>query len=386
MLMALLVGIALAGTATLHVGVHRQAGTVYDIAADGAAGMCTVEEARVTCPADGPVTFRWGPGGPWTLVGQSVVAPGEVGVAFVLATEESRTEQRALLAARPIEPETVRNLFLRAGEVEPPAPSAGMVDDLVALGSHPDPKIRRAVIDALTPFWRRTASDPLPPTAPTLVPEHLIRTFAADQDPRVRRRLAARLRELRQPSESVAMEAQSALLALVSDRRSGVQRAATATLSHASRDGAYPAELSWEMALENVGRPGPPGRAAANTLKQLRPFLDPERVDAAEAVHRVLLHHPERAWHVWSAWKEDVPWRRDWAERLFLETVGLDRALLRYWAERHPVELSTMLRRWESAPPHSERWEVVRAWLADTPHSHLRAALELPSPDLPQEQ
>ena len=108
-----LLAVAFAGTATLHVGVHREAGDVYDIAVDGAAGLCTASPTRISCPADDPVTFRWGPGGDWALVGATQVAPEEVGVAFVLATEESRKAELAQLAGA-VNRDVVQALFAPA--------------------------------------------------------------------------------------------------------------------------------------------------------------------------------------------------------------------------------------------------------------------------------
>ena len=89
MSMIWLLGAALAGNAVLHVGVHQRAGDLYNIAADGAAGQCVVAGCRIACPADGPVTFRWGPGGDWRLEGDTVVDPGMEGVAHVVPVEGS---------------------------------------------------------------------------------------------------------------------------------------------------------------------------------------------------------------------------------------------------------------------------------------------------------
>lgn len=371
-------GSALAASATLHVGVHAAAGSVYDIAADGASGQCVVGPARISCPADAPVTFRWGPGGPWTLVGQTIVAPGEVGVAFVLASEEARTAERTQLAHRPIDPEVIRRVFVRTGTQEARAPSIGMIDDLTGLAGHPDPRVRRAVLDALVPFWRHTASDPFDAAAPELVGEQLIGQFAEDEDVRVRRRLAARLKDIQEPDQAVAEQVFAALGSLSGDSRASVQRAATASMSQAAGGAAVPSEVAWAMAMQNVTREGPPGRAAANTLKHLRSYLDADQVDATEAVHAALQHHPERAWHVWSAWREEVPFRRPWVDLLLRETAGLDRRLLRYWASREPESLGMALAAWEPAPPHSARWEVLRAWLSDAEDPPLRDILGLP--------
>ncbi len=362
-----LLATALAGTATLHVGVHRQAGDVYGIAAEGAAGLCTATPVRIDCPADGPVTFRWAGGGDWVLVGDTEVAPDEVGVAWVLASDESRAAELEQLAGA-VDRDLVQALFAPAPGIPALPPSMGMIRELERLARHPDPNVRRAVVDALVPLWRHTASDPFHVDAPEVLEPGLITLLANDPDVRVRRRLAARLRDLRTSDVARREEADAALQKLLRDTRPPVQRAATASLKMTVPKGISAGEESWLSAMERVAAPGPPGRAAANTLAFLATVLEPsDVVHPAEAMHRIMEHHPERAWKFWYAWRDDLGWDPDRMRVLLRDTVGLHRGLLRHFARTAPEELDIVLRRWEPNPPHSERWRTVHAWLEDLP-------------------
>jgi len=380
---AILLGTAWAGTVTLHVGVHREAGTVYDIAADGADGQCTVGPSRLSCPASGPVTFRFGARGDWFLYGDHVLEPGATGTALVLATEEAREDARAQLAFA-VTPEKVKALFVRTGEHNPPAPSPGMLEDLERLVRHPAPLVRRAVVDGLVPYWRRTNLDPFAMDAPEVLSGGLIERLATDTDSRVRRRLAAALREVNAPGRPLAVESREALLKLVVDARPGVQKAAMSSMKIASEHETLPGEFTWSKAIRRVESPGPPGRAAANTLAFLAKDLEPSPiVDPGEAVQLTFFFHRERSWNVWSAWREHVPFRRDWADSLFRETLGLNGKLLRYWAENEPAALAQSIESWEADPPHSKRFSMVGAILANETDERVRAALELG--ELPQD-
>lgn len=362
-------------TVTLHVGVHREAGTASDLAADGADGLCAVVRDRITCPASGPVTFRWGPGGDWVLVGDAVLSPGERGTALVLASEASRSAQRARLSPATVTREDVAELFVRTGDHPVPAPSAGMLEDLVALASHPDPLVRREVVEALVPYWRHTESDPFPVDAPPVLPEGLLTRLAADPDRSVRRKLAARLRELRAPGTPQAEEATRVLVGLAADT-GAVQRAALVSLGAQSRTDAGPALETWALAMDRVAEPGPPGRAAANTLAVLADKLAPgPGVDPAEAVRRVVFHHPEKGWKVWNAWVEDVPFDRALAEVLVRDTVGYSPSLVRAWGRSAPAELAGILTTWEPGAPHSERYRALARAVGATDDPALRAAV-----------
>jgi len=352
-----------AEVAALHVGVHREAGTILNIAADGADGQCWTARERLLCPASQPVTFRYGGDGDWVVVGESVVAPGATGVAFVLADPAARADEITRLARGTVTADDVRDLFVRTGDHPVAPPSMEMLDALFALVDHPDSAVRKAVIDALVPWWRHTASDPLPADAPQLVPGGLITGLARDRDHRVRRRLANRLREVNEPGEPLQAEAREALVLLAS-QVGGVQRAATTSLSLQARAGRANAVQTWQLSMERVTTPGPPGRAAANSLGRLAAELEPsDVVDPERAIELVFVHHRERTWNVWGAWRHHVPFDADRLARLLRETEGAHRGLLRHVQEHHPEELQDILASWEPAQPHSERYRMIRGML-----------------------
>ncbi|MEQ1507397.1 MAG: hypothetical protein ABMB14_34530 [Myxococcota bacterium] len=349
-----------AGSVVLAVSVHREAGSVYEIAADGAAGICAVEGATIRCPAIGPVTFRWGPGGAFALTGDTVLAPGATGTAAVWAAADPPGTER--LRPEVATPEDVRAMFRRTGDHPVPVPSAAAFAALLALHDHPDPLVRREVIDALMPYWRHTASDPFPMEAPQVVPPGLLTALGHDPDPAVRRRLAARLRELRAPGDPLSTEATMLLLALAADG-GGVQRAAFASLSVKAREGDVPAIEAWQAALDRVRTPGPPGRAAANTLAALATTLEPgPDVDPVQAVTATAAFQLERTWAVWKAWREEVPFDAVIAARMLRETVGMSPSLIKRWAADDPDGFAGLLAAWEPIAPHSDRYlAVVRA-------------------------
>ena len=361
---------------TLHVGVHRAAGGVHDIAVDGAAGQCRVSAERLICPADGPVRFRYGPGAPWVLLGDTELGPGSSGTAFVLIDDAHRVEARELLRAEVVTEADVRDLFVRTGDDPVEPPSMGMLLDLFALVEHPAFEVRRAVIDALVPWWRHTASDPLPLGAPQIVPGGLIETLSKDRETRIRRRLANRLREVNAPGEPLQQEAREALYRLA-HQAGGVQRAATSSLKLQALSGRADPVKAWMLALERVQTPGPPGRAAANTLGRLAGEIEPSEVVRPErAIELVFLHHRERAWHVWNAWRDHVAFDDSRLERLLRETVGYDAGLMAWSARHHPEEVAAVLARWEPAPPHSDRWRLITSPFRDTEEEALRALLD----------
>ncbi len=362
--------------AMLHVGVHSDAGTAFDVAADGAAGQCQVQFSRVVCPATGPVTFRWGPGGgDWDLTGSTVVEPGSTGVAWVLAPEGDRTKERARLARTTVTQADVRDLFFATGDHEVPTPSMGMLQDLFSLVDHPDPLVRRQLIDALVPWFRHTASDPLSPDAPQLVPPGLITQLAMDRDKVVRRRLANRLRDVNMPGEPLQAEANTALHYLVSIPNS--TRPATASLGVLSKAGRANAEESWISAIGRVTTPGPKGRAAANALARLSQVLEPsDVVDPQRGLALVLRHHRERTWRYWSAWRDDLPFDRTTFDLLLRDTLGAHQGLMRHFAAEAPDELAQALAAWEPSPPHTPRWKLVTQPIQGTEHPELRRLLD----------
>lgn len=362
------------GAATLHVGVHRAAGTLSAIAADGAAGQCVSGPARVSCPADGVVTFRWAGDDRFELVGDVDALPGEVATAWVLARDETVVSERIALQT-PTE-SVVRRVFVGASGAEPVPASRALVDDLIGLTRHPDPLVRRGAVEGLVPWWRRTASDPLEADAPEILPPGLIVTLAADDDTRVRRTLARNLRDIRSPS--LQTEAWNAMMRFEADRPP-VERAALASMNSMVRSGRAPAEEAWARAMRAAADPGPPGRAAANTLAWLARELTPSSdVDPATAVETVLARHPERAWKVWYAWRAHLPFDPGRADTLLRRTVGLHAGLLRTWATQDAAGLARLVRAWEPAPPHSERFAEAGAALSDVDDVLLREALGLP--------
>jgi hypothetical protein len=255
-----------------------------------------------------------------------------------------------------------------------------MVADLARLGRHPNPLVRRAVVDGLMPFWRHTASDPFPFQAPELLPTGLIATLSRDPDTRVRRRLAAQLKELRSADSAQREEAEEALLRLVDDPKPPVQRAATNSLKMTISDGRVSALDAWQLAMERATREGPPGRAAAGTLVWLARELEPSKqVVPVDALGVVLGHHPERAWGLWFAWREHIPYDHHRVMEMLRQTTGLHRGLLQHWAKTVPDDLAVTLRAWEPGAPHTDRFELVKAWLADVRHGPIRTALGLPA-------
>jgi hypothetical protein len=392
-------GDAVPGYAVLHVAVHRDAGTLSGVAADGASGQCRpLGTARLACPASGPVTFRWG-GERWVLwgavrdpdptdgavlrgagpaaPGPLVVSPGEVGVAALFPPTGMRDDDRRTLRAAPT-PEAVRQLFLRTGD-RPIAPATpGLFADLLALTQHEDPLVRREAMRGLMPYVRHTASDPFPADAPSLLPPGFLQRMATDEDPRVRRRNGALLREIG-PADTLAGPAETTLRRMLQDAHPSVRRQAIAIWSaHAREGGEDEAVEAWNAALERVPTEGAPGRAACNALAKLADSVDPEAVDVDGAMALVMEHHPERAWRMWKAWREELPFDAGRAGFLFSETVGLSERLIRDWAEDEPDALAAVLVAWEPTEPHSERWGVVRGWLATrTDHPRLREVLAL---------
>jgi hypothetical protein len=363
---------------TLRVGVHVDAGTVYDIAADGADGQCAAGPSWLQCPATEAVRFRWGPGeaSGWELSGETVLEPGETGVGWVLAREADRVEARSRMDPERTTAEDVRELFVRYGKNHPEAPSAGMLSDLLLLVEHPDNRVRRAVVEGLHPWGWRSRLGPLPPTAPVPIPEGTLLALADDPDKGVRRRVLLLVRDLR-PSH-LSDEGTAVLAKLTVDPVRGVRRAAFASLARAPLSEAMEAEEAWARAIRSVSQPGPPGRAAANTLAKLAQITGPtEVIDPVRGVEVTLTHHPERTWRVWTAWRREVPFHRPWVDLLLRETLGLGPALLKHWAEEEPEGLAEAIREWEPVGPHSQRFELVQRYLVDVGAAEVREALEL---------
>jgi hypothetical protein len=363
--------------AVLEVGVHRDAGTLAEIAADGAAGLCVPGPAVISCPATGPVAFRWAGDPAWELVGDATVAPGETAQAWVLAIDDPAT----LAGLDPLDRTAAYGAFVRTGDHETPPLSSGLLEHLWAAARSADPAVRRVAVDGLLPLLRHTGTDPFPFEAPPLIPPGLIAQLGRDPDVRVRRRLAAILREFR-PSDATPAwftdEIRTTLLRLVRDGPS-VSRAAMASLGQSAWSGVVPAQDAWRDAIERVQLPGPPGRAAAATLARLAASLDPgPGVDPEQAVALVFTYQREKTWVVWTAWRKAVPFDRARVDVLLRSTLGVGTRLLRFWAESDPEGLAAAIEGWEPSPPHSDRFRIARDALVGTPHPGLRAALDLP--------
>lgn len=356
--------LALGQPVTLHVGVHREAGTVYDVAVDGAAGQCTVGPSRISCPARGPVRFRWGPDDAWEVAGDVELHPGETGRAWVLAVSGSREAERARLAWDVVDEAAVLELWVPAGDRHPPPPSLGMLADVLALAEHPDRRVRMAVLDGLLSWVRGTFSDPMAREAPSILPEGWLTHRAEDPDPAVRVRVVRLLREV--SSEELRDEAAALLVDLATDgghRR--VRRAALNGLGSAPRRELLPAEEAWVLALDAVPLETAQGRAACNTLGRLASHAEPNDVVVPEeAIARCIVYHPERVWRLWVPWREEVPFHRPWVDSLLRATDGLRRELIVYWEETAPEALQEALDAWEPGPPHTERYAVIERWRA----------------------
>lgn len=356
-----LISIALGGVATLHVGVHQQAGSIYDIAADGADGQCSVlGMSRLACPASGPVTFRWGGDASFALSGVVVVGPEEEGRAFVLPPDGSRTAWREKLEDPT--PEAVREVFLRTADREVPIPSPALFADLVELSRHPDWRVRKEAVRSLAPFVRHTASDAFPADAPSLLPEGLLLRLALDRQPRVRRTVARLIREMR-ATDPRADEARQVAEQYEQDDDRRVRKLSVKLGSAQVAEGMRDPLEAWQEALTRVDRPGAPGRAACKALAQLHPYLEPGTVDADRALAAVVAHQPEKAWTVWAAWREEIPFHAGRARYLLESTVNLSLPLVRHWAKNDPRALAGVLSDWEPGAPHSRRFTVIAGWL-----------------------
>ncbi len=370
-MLPLLPALALAGSVTLHVGVPTALGTPSDVQVRGADEACTVEGAHLTCPATGPVRFSW-PGPDQALWGSTTLAPGETGRAWVLAAEGRRgPEREALRAATTGEVDRhdlarLRELLVFTSAHTPPWPSPGLLEDHLALLEHPDPRIRREAMEGLFPWVAGTPFDPLPVEAPVPVDAARLAALARDADKGVRRRLAHQLRTARPdlPRDLVA----ELLETLLADPHPGVRRAALVALPEAVDRGAFPARAAWERTLALVPRDPPPGRAACNVLGRLRAPLERAgvTVDPAPALAACLEHHPERAWRLWTGWREALPVDAGTIRLLLERTVGINPSLVRHWHTTDPSALAAALEGW-SDPRHPERDDLIRALLDPPP-------------------
>ena len=368
--------VAAPGVATLEVGVHRAAGDLASVVAEGADGPCERLESTIQCPASGSVTFRWEGSDAFSLQGVDKVYPGEKGVAYVLASETSCASSRDTLQAEWITAEQVLEMFVQIGDQVPPVPCLGMIDDLAHLTRHPKRDVRRAAVDALFPLMRDTASDPFWLHAPDIVPAGILLGLTQDSDRGVRRRTALLLRE-GQPGE-LDMERQVALRILATDPITPVRRPAIAALPRAVQLDFMPGELAWHEALGRVPLRAGAGRAAVGALARMSKLVEvSETVVPETALDLAMRYHPERAWVFWSAWREHIPFHSGRAERLLLYTVGLNEPLLTYWSSRFPNELRQVVDEWYRKRGMTERFKLAQRFLTDVEDAELREALKL---------
>jgi hypothetical protein len=150
------------------------------------------------------------------------------------------------------------------------------------------------------------------------------------------------------------------LTRLALDSSPPVRRAALGSFAGATSAGQLDAEVAWREAMAAVPQEGGPGRMAINAMARLAQYTEPTHViDPKAAVALALEHHPERVWRLCTAWKDHVPFRRQWVDALLRGTVGYSPALLQHWAEQSPLELEQALHDWEPVEPHSERFESI---------------------------
>ena len=101
------------------------------------------------------------------------------------------------------------------------------------------------------------------------------------------------------------------------------------------------------------------------------------------AVARCLLFQPERAWRVWSAWKDDVRFDPNWADTLLHDTNGLDRGLIAHWATTSPEMFAEVLAHVHISD--SDRMRILKDALVDAKDERVRAAIGLPPLPPPDE-
>lgn len=356
---------AAAPAVTLHVGIPHAAGDLDDVRVDGH-GPCRRADSRIHCPGvpDGPVTFTW-TGDPAFVLHPLAPDPNGVRRALVLSAPGSHPRATAWLQALRTDPSVEREDLLRLRQLTvftsdwtPPWPSPALLDAHLDLLDHPDRRVRREAVEGLHPWLAGTSFDPLPRTAPVPVDADALRALANDPDPGVRRRLARILRDARPAIPPSLVE--SLMRRLLRDRHPGVRRATLVALPDAVDHGVFMAEEAWELLLQAVPRPRPAGRAACNQLARMKPRLEraEREVDPVFALEMVLRYHPERAWRVWSAWREQLPVKQAWVSRLLQDTVGVDRALILHWQREAPDILQAAVDAWQPTR-HPERAELV---------------------------
>lgn len=293
---------------------------------------------------------------------------------LVLPLNSERLVERARLVPEVVTEADVRELFVRDGANNPALPSQGMLDDLVALADHPDKHVRRQIPDAIQPWFATHTQGPLPDGHDLVVREDIIVQLAHDTDTGVRRKTAALYKEIRPNLATPAIGV--ALLELTHDDNRGVRRAALASLAEAPRQGILSGPVTWMRAMDAVRLTKGDGRTACNTLAKLhRDVQQSDIVNPNVAVSRCILYHPEHAWGVWNAWREEVPFDPNQADGLLNDTIGWSGSLGRHWAKTDPEAFATVLAHWH--PDDPERLQMVKDSLIFSKEPAIRGALGL---------
>ncbi|MFT7518167.1 MAG: hypothetical protein ACI9MC_000297 [Kiritimatiellia bacterium] len=366
---------ALAGTATLHVGIPKEAGTLNDVVVHGVHTGCAKHGTRLVCQADEPLQFTFGKTG-FELVGDTTVLVGREGRAWVFASKESRTADVRRLRAAPTA-SAVRDLYVWFAGHEVSLPSYEMFRELIKLSIEGEKPVRRQAMEALQPWMAWTHLDLLPVGSPAPLPDGLLLLLAQDPDPAVRKRVMRLLRSLADPH--FRDEGQIVLRSMLRDENVGVRRAAVAALPDLSSVGMFSPIQAWQVCMERVPRPLAEGRAAANAMSKLHSQRGQlVGVDPREAIVLTLDYHPERALRLWKTWVVEVPFEEELAATLFRRTIGVERKLLRTWAAQDPAGLARVLEAWR--PTAGDRWDWADAALRDWPNADIQRVLNAPPP------
>ncbi len=297
--------------------------------------------------------------------------------AIDLPPDSERVQERARLVPSVVTQDDVRELFVPSGDNRPALPSPGMLTDLVALADHPDPTVRRALPEALYPWYASWTTGVLPEGHGPVIDEAVIVKLARDPDKAVRKRTTRLIKEAR--PGLLSDELGHSLLELSRDPVKGVRRISMAALSEAPRQGILTPAAAWMRAMDGASEPAPVGRTACVTLAKLqRDVKRGELIDPRMAVARCMLFHPEKAWIVWNAWRDEVPFDRDWADMLVNDTIGFNSSLAHHWVLDEPDQLAEVFTHSQLEP---ERLQMFQNALSDIGHERVRASLGLPPPE-----
>ena len=367
MILTLLITVGLAAPTRVDLASPRALGTLDDLKVEGASGPCERTETRIICSTDRELRFSW-TRGDGVLHGDLSLAPGGQGRLFVLASKppadsDALTEH---LQARPDRHDllALQQILIGSSGSPPAWPDPTRFEAMHEALEHPDPRVRRILVEAWQPFVAGTSFDPLPITAPSPLREDTLEKLLRDPDPAVRRRTLHLVRNARADLDTERLAAMH--LRAFEDPHPSVRALALRTLPDAVHRGYMPADKAWELALHHAVAPVPSGRAACNQLARLKPLVAQAGIRPERAMDTCLQHHPERAWAIASAWRDVLPARESWMRVLLFQTVGLSGDVLRRWQELDPETLDALLSEWPD-DPHPERRELARALLQPYP-------------------